>query len=475
MLTIIAIYGALVYICIQSLSKPYIGVVGYYAFVLLQPEWNWRWHFPEPLGFQKYITATTLIGTILNLNRQIPLTSLVSKSILAGIGFVVLLFLSYANSIRPLETWLYVDSLWKIFLICLLALINIDTPRKCLILMWVLVLSQGFNAYRINEDYFLNGVSSYRVHGYGLFGDNNLYSAMTLAVWGVAIALVFASRKIYHRLLAGFVMILQSHQIMLLESRGAMVAAVAVSPLILWYMPKTRLNITALVVGLIGVSVLAGPSVVEEFMSIRGDAESGTIDASAASRYDLWRCGWLITMDNPILGVGPWAGQFVVPMMLGMSGSNKSLHNIYFEISAGCGIPAAMMYFGFFGLSIFGSWLVLRKLSAIKRFKSTLNQDQETLLGAGLGTLIGLSAYFIASLFSAGALLEASYAVAVLGLCSYSCFMGQHLKGHEDIPSSQDLDDADGLVDFELMDEMIDDDRKVSSEFAKAGDVYDRS
>lgn len=425
MLTIIAIYGLFIFSCLGAITRPHLGVLGFYAFVLLQPEWNWRWHFPEPLGFQLYITLSTITGILLGYLHRSPVSPLVSRALIFLAFFIGLLFISYSTSIRQNETWLYVDSLWKIALMCFITVLTIDTPKRCLALMWVLVLSQGFNAYRINENYFQYGFSSYRSYGYGLSGDNNLYSLLTLPIFGCSVALACFSRKKIHRVVAGLIMLLQAHQIMLLESRGAMLGVVAISPLILWYIPKTRLNVLGLTVGIAGIAVLAGPSVINELLSIGGDAESGTLDASASSRFDLWKAGWEITKEHPLLGVGPWAAQWVVPKILKMDAETKGLHNIYFEISAGCGVPAAIFYFGFFSMCIFAGWTVLQHPRQNIKTRNRHDSDMEVLRGGGFAAVTGLLGYFIASIFSAGALLESGYAVAALGLCCYRVFIAR--------------------------------------------------
>jgi O-antigen ligase len=448
MLTIVAIYGLFIFCCINAITRPHIGVLGYYAFVILQPEWNWRWHFPEPMGFQKYLTYATFLGMFVGYHGT-PTNGLVKGAVAFLASFICLLFLSYGSSIRQAETWLYVDSLWKIALMCFLTILTIDSPKRCLALMWVLVLTQGFNAYRINENYFLNGVSSYRVTGYGLFGDNNLYSLFTLPILGCSIALVFFSKKTMHRAIAGLIMLLQAHQIMLLESRGAMLAVLFISPIVVWYMPKTRINLSALMIIFAGVVVLAGPPVVKELLSIRGDQESGELDGSAASRFELWRAGWEITKANPILGVGPWAAKFLVPSILNINSDSKSLHNIYFEISAGCGLPAAAFYFGFFAMCISAGWSVLGKTKNTQVPRDTDPTEVDILKCGGFATIVGLLGYFVASMFSAGALLESSYAVGALSLCCYRLLVAQQdlrvdeLMSEEDSPWLEDEESSD--------------------------------
>lgn len=406
MLSVIFVYALLAYICLGALARPHIGVIGYYGFILLQPEWNWRWSIPQGMGFQKYIAIATLLGFLFAGFGGNRFTSTASKGLTALAAFIALAILSYQQSIEQNYTFIYIDALWKMVLMAFIGVRVINTPKRIVGLLWVLMLAQGFNAYRINESYFQNGVCFFRVTGYGTGGDNNLYSILTVPIMAVSASLAAYSKPLWQKLFAAGILSLQAHQIMLMESRGCMLGAIPMLALVVWFMPKTKVNVWGVACSALLGAALAGPPVVKEFASSFEKGENR--DSSAESRFDLWKAGYQITMDHPVIGVGPWAGQFLVPRYLGLPGRQKGLHNLYFEIGAGCGIPAAICYFSYF---LIAGWASFRLLWRQKR------EPIPDWLGClCLAVFPGLIGYMVSSMFSAGAMLESSYALAAGGL-----------------------------------------------------------
>ncbi len=86
-------------------------------------------------------------------------------------------------------------------------------------------------------------------------------------------------------------------------------------------------------VGFILVSIIAGPPVIKEFSSIFATAEER--DESADSRFKLWKAATMITLDNPIFGVGGGATQYVIPKYERLTLiCKRSTHTIFFSKSA---------------------------------------------------------------------------------------------------------------------------------------------
>ena len=143
MLGPIFVFGLLIYICVQSLTRPYVGVVGYYGFAMLQPQWNWRWSLPPDFPFQKYIVAATMIGFLCTGLRGIALRGFSLRAILALVLFLAIAYLAAMSSINPPRTAFYMGYLWKLVLMACMALILLDTPYKVTALLWAITLGQG--------------------------------------------------------------------------------------------------------------------------------------------------------------------------------------------------------------------------------------------------------------------------------------------------------------------------------------------
>ncbi len=155
------IYAVFVAICVIALARPWIGIVGFYGFVLLEPNWNWRWSIPEDFQFQKYIALATFLGVVLKGFRGNRLTTGGGFSILLLLGFLGLAYLSSFQSIAPETSSFYMSNLWKIVLMAVIAALLLDSPQKLWIFLCVLALAEGYSAYRINEQYFEYGYSLY--------------------------------------------------------------------------------------------------------------------------------------------------------------------------------------------------------------------------------------------------------------------------------------------------------------------------
>ncbi len=60
------VFSILAFVRVGASTRPHIGVIGYYGFALLQPQWNWRWSIPTDFPYQKYMAVATLLGFVLS-------------------------------------------------------------------------------------------------------------------------------------------------------------------------------------------------------------------------------------------------------------------------------------------------------------------------------------------------------------------------------------------------------------------------
>lgn len=410
MLSAIVVYGVFIAICLAALMRPWLGVVGFYFYAVLDPGWNWRWAIDPTFPFQKYIFVFIVAGWLVNRLPGLKYRGRDAIPLLGLIAFLALAFLAAASALNETLSSRYMSQLWKIVLLAVIAAITIDSPKKLAVLLFAVVLAQGYNAYQINLQYFQDGICRYaRMTNWGTKGDNNGYSILTVPVIAMSLAIASAKLRASWRLIALVVAVMQMHQLMLLESRGSMLGGMVLFAIFVILVPKTTPNVVAIgAFGLAGI-LLAGPSVVSEFSS--SFAGEGERDASAESRFYLWEAGWEITRDYPLLGVGPWCGSLLVPKYyrgeeLGVE--RKELHNLLFEISTGTGVPATICYMSFFLLPW---WHCVRLL----RRKNKTGLTDPHLQVVFLAVACGIPGYLIASMFSSGALLETSYVLAASG------------------------------------------------------------
>jgi len=250
-----------------------------------------------------------------------------------------------------------------------------------------------------------DGYSLYARTAWGVKVEDILYAIFSLPIMALSLSLAGCAKKSWQSILAFSVFILQMHMIMLLESRGSMIGGLFFSLLFFYFTPKSKRIWGMMACGGLIVALLAGPSVVREFSSSFDDE----LDGSASSRFEVWRAGISITADHPLLGVGPNAGRFLVPAFVpSEKRDHKALHNLFFEISTGCGIPATTLYFGFFMIV----WW-----SCVRLMKQKYSLP-DWFLPVALAVACGIPGYMLASMFSSGAVLESSYLLTGLGVAS---------------------------------------------------------
>ncbi|QDV43233.1 O-Antigen ligase [Stieleria neptunia] len=409
MIALIFVFSLLAAVCAVSITKPHVGIIGFYGFVLLDPTWNWRWALPEGFQYQKFIFASIIIGFFLSGFRTQQLSNLSKHGILAGTLFYLACRLSAASSIAPEATEFFMGVIWKELLVLLLAILVLDSPGKLKALLVVVVLAQGYNALQINLEYFQTAFSRYAYRPWGSSGaDNNGYSIITTPVLLISISLGLFERRIWTRCLFLGIGLLQAHQIMLMQSRGCMLASVLAIAICIFYMPRRNGNVKWAAVAVFLGAMLAGPSVVEEFSS--SFAEGDQRDSSADSRLHLWRAGWKITMDHPVSGVGPNAARVLVPLPQyyegGLNQPSKALHNLFFDVSTGVGLPGFFCYFFLFCGPLWYSYKTYEKRNA-----------EDDLGPVRLATFTGIIAYLVASMFSSGILFESCYILIASGYC----------------------------------------------------------
>lgn len=405
MLGPILVYTLFAWGCFEGLRRPWVGLVVYYAFVTLEPDWNWRWSIDTTFPYQKYITGCMLLGLLFNGLKKARVTGLTKYSLYSLSAFVAIAYVSAFQSLNADYSFEYMGVIWKVALMAIITVWLIDSPKKLWILMWVVVICQGYNALQINLQYFQDGYCRYATNGWGGKGDNNVYSIFTIPVMGISAALSVYGKNNWQLVLAGFVFVLQLHVLLLLESRGTMIGGICLACIFAVCVPKSRRVWTVLAAAFFCAVLLTGPSVVDEFTS--AFKSEGERDSSANSRFELWKAGATITKENPLLGVGPNAGRFVVPQYVDAEGRDqKALHNLFFEISTGCGVLATLLYLAFFGLVFFPCLLLLRRKK---------HQLPDWAAVGTLAVVCGVPGYWVSSMFSSGALLESSYMLVAIG------------------------------------------------------------
>lgn len=401
---VVLLFAYLIYL---GLTNPPRGLIGFYGWVILEPEWNWRWVI-DTSGWQKWIFLAAILGWLLSGAGIEKPTRMGRNAILALITFLGIGYVSASQTISAAHSTFYLGYMWKVVAAAVITSMIVKKPQDILLLLSVAAIAQGYSAFRINEQYFQDGYSLYvYLNSWGFKGDNNLYSNLTIPCMACSVSLAVFSQKRWQQLLFMGILILQMHQIMILESRGAFLGSLLSATILVMVIPKNQTNVFTMIFLLLVGSILAGQSVVDEFNSIFDSPEEGQY-SSKDDRIAIWTAGWEITMDHFWLGVGPFAGQTLVPSYSEYDGE-KALHNLFLEISTGFGLPAAILYVAF---------TLLPWMYSVKTYLTLRNFDnyEPWFAAAMMAVLCGIPGYWLASMFSSGALQESSYILSIIGI-----------------------------------------------------------
>ncbi|MGI9459700.1 MAG: O-antigen ligase family protein, partial [Pirellulales bacterium] len=353
----ILVYTAFAFICIGAFARPTIGAVGYIGFVAFEPTWLWRYQLDAAFPFQKWIVACLLLGWMFHFfrTRNLSLTSVIPLGLLVAV--LALGHLSAAESYAPEKSEFFLRQFNKIVLMSTVVALALSSKRVIEIALVVMAIGISYNAFEINADYYRQGFSLVNQDGWSKMNANGYALIMLI---GTLFTFALAQYSTSTIGTAGWLVasVVNAHAIMIVESRGAMLGLAVAGVFHLIFVRRTPKNIGLTASILVAGLVLAGPPVLKEFSSIFAEK----LDNSGESRFYIWDAGYRISLDYPLLGVGPWAGEVLVPAYY--QGTDKTgmeiiaLHNLELEISTGIGIPATLAYLAFFFLP----WNQARKM-----------------------------------------------------------------------------------------------------------------
>ena len=408
--------------CFCGFVRPFWAICGYLFLVFLQPEWIWRFEGLDRLDFsyQKKIIICITIGVFFNLSDgngfwRKPLLAL------SGGALVFITWLSSFISNNPQMSELYFDVLWKSVLIMMFLFHLTDSLKKFVFVFGAMTLGCFYNAYRMHDDYVSIGWCRWVRDSWGYKGDSNVICLFEMPCLAFSLCLFFFTKSIYLRVFALLSTFILVHQSFILESRGAMLGIAVMALIVFGSIRKTPKVFFLTFCLSVAVIFVAGPPVLNEFSSIF--AEKEVRDVSAESRFMLWSAALRIAIDHPLLGVGPYGGQFVIPQYEPMYKDlfAKHPHNIFLEVASGCGLIALTAFCTICMMPVFAA-MRLRK-----KFRRVREPDLEFLT---LVPLVGVPGIALTGFFCGSGMMESIYyfvGISMGGLASYERWLDNRL------------------------------------------------
>jgi probable O-glycosylation ligase (exosortase A-associated) len=386
--------------------EPFVGVAIYYLFAVLRPQYMWQWALPL-VGWSGFVAWSTIFATIWwmlsqdeKVARSRPRFSAAHKAYLLFGAWICLTYVTAQNREAAWPWFIEYIKLFFIFAVAARVLVTLNQ------VWWIYRLSAIaliYIAYEMNYLYLVNHRLDIYHYGYG--GLDNNGAGLMLAM-GVPLALYAweGTTRIWRWAYLAAIPVLL-HAVLMSYSRGAMLALLAVTPL-LWLRSRRRWQFTgAFILVALTVPYLAGAEIRARFFSIQ---EYNT-DASANARLSSWDAAFKIANDYPIFGVGI-RNSTLMSYKYGADMEGRAIHSQYLQVLADSGYPGMVLYI----VSLGSAWF------AMARARRLLKKSMGTEVALARSMLNGVEGALFVFCFGASFLsmevFELPYVVTLIGV-----------------------------------------------------------
>ena len=349
------------------LSGPFIGVLVYYLYAVLRPQFAWEWSLRNfglhtfPWSFYvavsaMIITAATAVG-LLRFPASGPAPGYPKPKFVAAHyllwAFAIWVTLSVVFARHPDVAMRYYTELIKLFVMFTVAVFAVQRVRQLWWLLIVVTLADVYTAYEVNFHYFSTGYMYLAKNGFGGLDNNGaalMFAMIVPACYFLWEATTGRFRWVY---LAGIAFL--GHAVLLSFSRGAMLSLMVTSPLLLVYSQRKKYVFGFLAVAGLGVAITAGPEVQDRFFSI----SEHDADASAQSRFKTWSIAIQMASEEPLFGFGV-RNSNLYALEYGADIDGRSVHSQYLQIAADCGFVGSGLFIALMAASLYSAWTARR-------------------------------------------------------------------------------------------------------------------
>ena len=376
-----------------TLLNPFAGLAVYYGLALLRPQALWQ----GPLAkvdwrFSMVVALVTVVSFILHgLARKRAGRRWPAEKILMAV-FAGLAVLSFLFAVDRVRAAIQFDSLVKIFVMFFVACALLDSRHRLRVLAIVIVVTMGYVAMDFNQRYIFMGQTDSTMLRFDQLDNNGLAALMVMGM-PFCVFLFSQERRWYLKWPPLLALLFMLHLVMFSMSRGGMLGAMVVLPLVLLRLHRRWVGVLILVVMLLAGLRLAGPMVRQRFFSI----EQYQADRSVQGRFAAWRTAGEVVADHPFLGVGQDCFSIVVSKYTEDIDA-MVVHNQILQTAADMGVPAAGAHIG----------IILAALVHLHRLRRRFRQDPfvHDLASCLQASLIG---YIVVGMFLSIGTIELTY------------------------------------------------------------------
>lgn len=347
--------------------SPFVGLWTYYLFTILRPQFLWEYALQDYfIGHWAFYVSMPLIASFLLWNLGFisygkrEMTEMrfrpaftAGHMLMMAFAFWISLSYFFSRNQAVSEEW-FIEYV-KIMVIFVIAGRVIRKPGhvKSLLLMIATVIA--YIAIECFQDYAVKGYL--RLYKRGFAGLDNNGAALMIAM-GIPVC-YFCWEMVRHKIRWFFLIAIPFliYAVITSYSRGAMLSALGVAPLLLLYTRYRRSMLFFYICGAIFIAFAAGKEIQERFFTV-SEADK---DASFNSRWNTWQIAIKIANNYPFFGVGVRCSNLITKE-LGADKDNRTIHSQYFQIAADSGWPSLAIYLTLYGYSIVSCWRARSRL-----------------------------------------------------------------------------------------------------------------
>lgn len=282
-------------------------------------------------------------------------------------------------------------------------ILTVPSKRETRILLISFLLMGGISNGILG---LLKFIRTGRAYG-PLFMNPNFFGAYLVTLAPVAIAWIYAAKRIAGRVLAVVTSLIVTAALFFTYCRGSILALFIAVLCMSWWLRSGWLFPGTL--GYYAFCSSIVPKIYNRFLPL----VTGAIDSSSMQRFQLWRTAIEIWKTRPIFGTGIGSYRllgpsFGLPDVLIYNGYGSNCHNSYLEILSEQGVV---------GLAAFLALLAVYFLPVLRRLFSGGRPDDPWLAGMGGGILAFLGQNMTNSLFLYNSISWAAWLLLGLAVC----------------------------------------------------------
>ncbi len=312
----------------------------------------------------------------------------------AQLGFLFVMGMSVLFAYLHMTAfWGFLEHLGLIILyFIIISLLDTQYKLKRFILAYLLV--NAYLAYLGLYNYFVleKDIDNLATGGFTAGGDD--FAVIISAAIPFSFYLYQAERSMKLKLFYGLLTIVFTTAVICAFSRGGWVTLIGTAFLLTIFSPYRLRTVTIILIAFLVIFYTLPPRFADEFNTIFTEYSTNT--GTTQNRFELWKAGFQMFLDHPIIGVGMLNfagvyGRFYIPKNA-ISHVWNHAHSIYFTVIAELGLLGLV----FFVLIVY--WIIKDNRFVIRKFRNT-HQTNSLQFALSQSLMVSLLGYLLGGVF----------------------------------------------------------------------------